>query len=317
MTLDKEKGPDPEGFQDAALATPEPPKWVIPSLLPVGATILGGPSKSLKSVLATAMGLVVAELLAPRHQVWPPEWCKADRTGNVLHFPAETTAGGIHYLADEEMAGGRKWLTGRYFVWDEPMQAQLDTDEGQHRLRTGLYYYEPRLVILDPLRNFHSFDNENDSGPIVKLIMPLQKWALKHEAALLIVHHTSKPAQGQQEYKDDHLRGTGAFKGLMDGIIMVTPRDDANSSTLITTRFRRGGVEKRELTLGVHGRVYSEVLALDDERVLKLIEAGATMDQVAGQLRCSKTDLVDAYARLAKKGLIYKDEATKRWQLRK
>jgi hypothetical protein len=68
-----------------------------------------------------------------------------------------------------------------------------------------------RLVIIDPLRQFHSGD-ENDSWAMTSLVQKLQALAYRHRCAVLLTHHTSKHAS--MGGLGDHAgasRGSGAL----------------------------------------------------------------------------------------------------------
>lgn len=68
-----------------------------------------------------------------------------------------------------------------------------------------------RLVVLDPLRQFHAGD-ENDSASMTSLVQTLQSIASRHRCAVLISHHTSKSASmGGTGDQAGASRGSGAL----------------------------------------------------------------------------------------------------------
>lgn len=68
-----------------------------------------------------------------------------------------------------------------------------------------------RLVAIDPLRQFHTGD-ENDSWVMTKLLQDLQRLACAGERAVLVAHHTNKwsTTAGQGD-RAGASRGSGAF----------------------------------------------------------------------------------------------------------
>ena len=63
-------------------------------------------------------------------------------------------------------------------ISDDPFNFRLDDEDGLKRMMGWLEALKPRLVFLDPLRDFHSVE-EKDSGPMNRLLRPLQQWAKK------------------------------------------------------------------------------------------------------------------------------------------
>lgn len=56
--------------------------------------------------------------------------------------------------------------------------------------------FQARLVLMDPLRQFHTMD-ENDSGQMTELLKLLHGIAFRSKAAIVFAHHTSKNATFQ------------------------------------------------------------------------------------------------------------------------
>jgi hypothetical protein len=183
----------------------------------------------------------------------------------------------------------------------------LDTEEGFNKLMFWLNARTPRALIIDPLRNFHSL-NENDSGEMINMIAPLRAWAVDHEAALIIVHHTSKPTENQKEYDALNMRGTGAFFGMSDGILMFTPKGEFGRMQVKATFKRAKGWES---TINVDvfgsGKGGREELSDLDREVIGLFQAKETnLDAIRAQLHVSKIAIVVACARLERAGLLKK-----------
>jgi regulatory protein RepA len=56
--------------------------------------------------------------------------------------------------------------------------------------------YKARLILLDPLRQFHTMD-ENDSGEMTELLKLLHGVAFRSKASIVFAHHTNKNATFQ------------------------------------------------------------------------------------------------------------------------
>lgn len=91
-----------------------------------------------------------------------------------------------------------------------------------------------RLVVLDPLRQFHGGD-ENDSAVMTHVVQQCQAIAVRERCAVLVVHHTNKQAAATgQGDKAEASRGSGA---LTDAV-----RWQLNLSTLDAALARSFGI---------------------------------------------------------------------------
>lgn len=293
-------------FTDLGEAERVPPKWVIKDLLPEGMVVLAGPPKTYKSTLE----LVMVLLASGKACTALPEQYAPVRTGRVVMFSYEATAGELRYIAENDI-GVPVTNDSTILVADDPFGFRLDDPEGVSKLVRWLDKLKPLLVCLDPLRDFHTLD-ENDSGAIIRALRPLQQWAKRNEACALIVHHTKKRDEGNNTHND--WRGTSALLGMVDGCLTITRK--AEETVLLSAAFKRGETYQRTTQLGVYKRVgksSEEEIGELDKMVLKLLKAGApNVTSMAKQIRTAKGHVVAALKNLQRNGHAIKDG--KRWR---
>lgn len=291
-------------FIDLGRASREPPEWLIENLLPVGLTVVGGPPKSGKSGLEMAMAALVAGLDC---KALPPDLSKVHNSGPVMGFSIEASAGELRYMVEEGM-GTHVPDNESILIAEDPFAWQLDDADGQERLERWLKERQPRLVFLDPLRDLHSGD-ENDSGEMIRVLRPLQQWAKKQKTGVLVVHHTSKPKEGQREYDPLSLRGSGAIFGLADAVLMMTPT--ANDFFKLKAIFKRAQSWERVVRMAMwqyRDQPTSDALDPFDQSVYQGIVSGVgTLKDIADQLHVGKVKVVEAAKRLFDAGLIRKE----------
>lgn len=221
--------------------------WVIKGLLPEGLTILGGPPKGGKSTLALAMGAIVAELNPP---TLPAALSRAPEPGKVFVFSYESHPGYVRRTFTKAL-GIQVPPDGRIMVASNPWRVRLDVPETVERLLKVLDTFEPLILILDPFRNMHQQD-ENDSGAMQAMLVPLHEWAINKHASVIMVHHTVKERPDQDMYRARDLRGSGAIFGMADGILMYTPKSDG--TVTIEATFKYAPPWTRNFKLGTYGQ---------------------------------------------------------------
>lgn len=288
-------------FTDLFEAIMEPPAWIIKDLLPKGLTLILGPPKlAEKSTMATAMALLVAGIPC---RVLPTWLSQVDRDGPVLVFSSEATAGELRHMVEEGMGVlTAEEHTGAIHVADDPGSWRLDDPRASEQLMYWISKMNPRLVVIDVFRDFHSMD-EKESAAISRMLRPVRKWAKDTDSSVLLVHHVRKLAEGQSEYTQEDARGSSALIGMADGIIVISPKDDGTK--LISTTFKRAGSAKMHIQFGTWGKAAREILGEHDKRVIKALEAGATSaDDLASGLKMAKQAVLASLAKLRRNGLL-------------
>lgn len=265
---------------------------------------LGAPPKSGKSNASLAMALLVAGY---KCRVLPPSLSTVQLGGTVMMFSYEADAGELNWIAENGL-GIQVNANEGILVCEEPSRFQLDDERGLSRLLYWLNERDPRLVILDPLRNFHGCD-ENDSGQMSRLLSPLRHWALNHEACVMVVHHAKKLEEGRASYDNGDLRGSSALFGLANGVLIFTPKQ--NGQILIKATFKRGKSWERTINFGAFGEAYAhEELDEQEQTVLKLIPANGTMsiDQLLKALpQFDRPTMGAIVTKLGKEGYVVRE----------
>ena len=287
-------------FTDVFTASKKPPMFIIDNVLPAGLVFLAGPPKeAYKSTLT--MGLAARIAGFPVSGL-PVEW-ETRVHGPVMVFSYEADAGELRSCLEEGL-GVKGEKNESILICDDPGAYRLDDEEAVEQMLFWMEERGPALVILDPLANFHSIE-EKDAGGMIRILSPLRKWAKKHDACMLVVHHTRKIEDGRG-YKAQDMRGTSALFGLCDGILMITPAK-GQYAVQIDATFKRAPAWNKTFQLGIWDRLGSvggEALREVDRMVLKAIEHGyTTVEDVARHLAINETNVIARLAFLQKRGL--------------
>ncbi len=220
-----------------AKTLPEP-KYVIPGLLPEGATFIAGRPKMGKSWLAMQIGMAVS-------------------LGGYI-FGHHVTAGDALYLALEDNQRRLQSRLKQQLQGDPTMPTPLPRrlhlvtewprldDGGLGNLQVWLQSHpEARLVIVDTFakvkprarRNGGGYDDDYDA------VTPLQQIAAEYGVGVLIVHHLRKMSADDPL---DEVSGTAGLTGGVDGAwILRRERGKADASLFVTGR----DVQEQELAL--------------------------------------------------------------------
>jgi hypothetical protein len=276
-----------EYFKDLHYSEAEPIQWVINQVTPVGLQIFGGAPKSFKSMIADALPAMCAK--------WPisllPKWAKLSEGmgGPSILLSGEATSSELAWLYRKGF--GCKTEAGVLYINDDPWDFKLDVKERANALLSMLNEVQPRLCIIDPLRKYHSGD-ENDAAYVETILFPLRKWAVRNSSAIIVVHHARKDYQGQDDadkMDPSNLRGSNAIFGAADSIVMCRCLDRTNGRVRVAAIHKRAQGWCRDLFLGVPGianwkAVGQEVITLQDNNITKLLQQGSTVEQIAKQL---------------------------------
>lgn len=297
-------------FDDVGEAVKEPPVWVIEGLLPVGITFLAGPPKAMKSTVEMAMVCAVAGI---ETGVLPPDMRHVEEPDRVLGFCAEHSAGELRAIIEDGFDVSMP-SNGTFYLAREPFQWRLDDPGAATRLMQWLDTFKPKLFFIDPLRDFHDFD-EQDSGPMNRLLRPLQRWAKQNRSAFLVVHHTRKQdtRDADKTLTASDLRGSSALFGLADGVIVLTPR--RSGEVHFDVVHKRGVAWERTVRLGVWGESATETLIPKAKEVFSAIEkhlaassknTSPTLESLAELTKASKSTVSEAVSQLQRIGALDK-----------
>lgn len=232
-------------FVDLKNVRAEPTQWVVEDILPVGLTFVGGPPKSFKSTVTGALAAMVSGHLC---EALPTGYRAVKTPGPVAWWSIEAPASALKSMLTKDLGVKFEGLSG-INVCTDPWAWQLDDDDGVAKLMEYLDETEPALVIMDPFRDLHSSD-ENDSRAMVQILRPLAEWATKNSAAFVMVHHVSKPQEGQLRYTAMNMRGSSAIFGKADGVLTMSPDPKLKGRITIDAVFKRAAAWTRQFQLG-------------------------------------------------------------------
>lgn len=293
-------------FVDIGTSAKVPPVYVIKDVLPAGIVFMAGPAKSMKSTLLYLLSILVT---GEKHTALPDDMMVVVLKGRVIGLSAEASGGEIRYTL-ENGAGMKLQADGSYLVANEPWEFRLDDENALERLLGWLEALKPRLLFIDPLRDFHSLE-EKDDGGMNRLLRPIQRWAKKNDACAIIVHHTSKKQKGDSSnYEASEMRGTTALFGIADGVLMMTPKTDGVIH--IKATIKRGAPWERSVKMGVWGAGAKVSLTETAEDLLQHLKEAdelevMTFDELAKLMKVSKTNVTLAARELMSAGLIRKE----------
>lgn len=286
-----------EYFKDLHYANEESIKWIIKDILPVGLQIAGGPPKSFKSTVVDALPAIVGQW--DNHVL--PKWAALSpgMHGPTIILSGEATSSELAWLY--RTGFGCKTTPDTVLINDDPWDFKIDVKERLKALMDMLEIVQPRLCIIDPLRKYHSGD-ENDAAYVESILYPLRKWAVANDAAIIVVHHARKDSIGQDDadkMDPSNLRGSNAIFGAADSILMCRCLDRNTGKIRIATVHKRAQSWCRDVLLGVPGhdgwqKVGKEVVTLQDNNILKLLLQGSSVEQIAKQLHVDMSVVQDA-----------------------
>jgi len=113
------------------------------------------------------------------------------------------------------------------FPFKDPL---VDFKLEQHltHLKSVVAYHKPDLVVIDSLRGSHGRE-ENDSKAMQSVMSRLVSLAKEFDVAVLVTHHTNKPAPGQPDLVDLYrVRGSTAITAncrMIWGLDRPDPKD--------------------------------------------------------------------------------------------
>lgn len=201
--------PEPLSWDDIAQG-PKDIDFVFPGL-PLGSVgMIAAPGSTGKSFLLLSLAVSVATgtSIFPG---WALNHAQANKPAKVLMFFGEDPPDILHNrlyallqspwvqassrraalikdnLEVRSMVGRPTALTERNRA-REWMRSDIAKEISEYMLE-----HTPRLVCIDPLRQFHTMD-ENDSGDMTQLIQNLQTMAHDAQSTLIFNHHTNKNA---------------------------------------------------------------------------------------------------------------------------
>lgn len=168
---------------------PAPIDYVLPGMVAGSVGAIVSPGGAGKSMAALQIGATLAggpDLLNLSDM----------RSGRVVYLPAEdpicTIEHRLHYLG-KHLAPNERELVAQNLLIEPLIGLEPDLMDGRWSDALTRAANGARLLILDTLRRFHSYD-ENDSGAMAAVVGRLESIAQKTGCSILFLHHTNKGA---------------------------------------------------------------------------------------------------------------------------
>jgi hypothetical protein len=145
---------------------------------------------------------------------------------------------------------------------------------------------------------------------MIRMLQPLQQWAVKNKRGVLIVHHSKKLGEqkdgAQRMARADDMRGTSALFGLADAVLTVTPM---NSKGLINVDaiLKRGEAWQRTIQLGIWGQAGNDTISSETKMVFGLIATGLAPPAIALAMKLTKKQVEESMLQLKRLGAITPD----------
>lgn len=231
------------------------PEWVVDGLLPAGALVLlVGRPKAGKSLLVIDLLAAVAR--------GEPFLGRATRQGPALYVPAEDAIPLVRERLDARVGPiAEVPITVAPADGSVRQQVRLDQPAPLTQLVAAVRDDCPRVLVLDPLREFHHLQ-ENDADQMALLLRPLRRLAHASKTLVVLVHHRNKHAA------DPILasRGSSAITGSVDIIVTVETTanrngieldldgDDRQDQEQDTERLATGAGQAHVLKILIEGR---------------------------------------------------------------
>lgn len=176
-------------------STPPSVPWQVPSFLAQGAlTLFVGEPGTGKSLVALALGKAISE--GAETMGWP---CLKNK---VILFDAENGESEIHRRVHAlEIQENLEPCVVQNFSLGVNLSEVED-----------FLFHNPEIgtVIFDSLRTLWPDGDENDSGSVTNMLVPIQEMARTHSVGVILIHHMNKSGS---------YRGSGALTAVPEVVI--------------------------------------------------------------------------------------------------
>jgi len=139
----------------------------------------------------------------------------------VLYLALEGSKRGIRRRLRKVWAGTDPEARQRFSL--AQITFSLANDDDLNRLEALLCAVQPEVMIIDPLRNAHPFD-ENASHEAARLTAILDGIIARHRCAIICAHHDRKrPPFARRDVGTDRVRGSTALTGWLSFCLSIDP----------------------------------------------------------------------------------------------
>jgi hypothetical protein len=187
----------------------DPLEWLADGLIPEGTSILGGPPKAGKSIVA----LELASSLSGGRKLFDRYSCKPG--GKTIYYDMENGARRVKERLEKSKAD----ISNIEFVCQHPGTGR---DFLLHLEAILDFSRDTKLVIIDTLVSVRGKTGSSnlyteEYGEIARIRDVLQR----HGASGLILHHLKKEQHGSEESAFDLLSGTTGIQGAVDHMFVL------------------------------------------------------------------------------------------------
>ncbi|MBL4766325.1 MAG: AAA family ATPase [Rhodobacteraceae bacterium] len=224
--------------------SPAPSPYISRLIYPRSFTMVAGPPKSMKS-------LWVQHLLVAAASGEAFFGFEVYRPLKIFYINAEMD----HYvfrsrIHDMNLSVPQLEKLAKNMLVTDRFKMRLDHEGGPALVALAKEYFThgpPDIIVLDPLANIFSGDDENNNVEMMKFLtgdLEALRELINPDAALVVVHHSAKSlsrdrAAGGGADPFNAIRGAGALRGYYDtGIVIerVSPEDNLRRISFETRR---------------------------------------------------------------------------------
>lgn len=202
-------------FTEVKKRKPEPPSWIVDRLLPVGFTLLAGPSKVGKSWFALQMAAHVA--------------AGQDFIGLRCHQSRVIYAALEDYTVDR--AGRRVPMVFPAFAeqcaYADNLEIVVKINDfhlgGIEQVEEMIQRRKPDLFVLDTTTKVRPLDSRSDLSSDYRFLEPLTALAARYRLAILGLTHMRKMSNRREDRGDmfDQISGSTGMQAAPDGMIAM------------------------------------------------------------------------------------------------
>mgnify|MGYP002832115790 CR=1 FL=1 len=234
-----------KGGDELAVMDIPPPKWMIPDLIPVGLTILGGPKKLGKSYLVMQFAKQLVEDGYPIFNF-------AGEDALDLHKERQKHVG-LGASDDYQFVAGRT----EYFASQENFYDSISE---------VLKMYPFKVIFIDVMAYCLKPEKVKDYSYYMKELGRWAKLAHHHKIAIFLVTHTGKNAGQTYSNPIDHLIGSTGIGSAADWVLTMLRSDDGQS-----VKLHSEGKMGKPTTFSVVKKngIFYEIDGLERDRLLK------------------------------------------------
>lgn len=226
----------PKTLEELLNTAPDPLFYLVKPLLPLkGMLLLQGDTKIGKSMLALNMAYRLAEgmPILPKKDHWKPS-----NPLMVLYIEQELGYDRLRkrmQLIHEHFQGGIAPYT--LYLKGKELGINLDTVDGHDKLEAEIATAKPRVLVIDPLIEFHNRD-ENDAKQMGGILKRLSGLAEKYSLGVIIVHHSNKGSEFISSSSHKTSRGSSVIPARADSVLTIDNPSTKEGHMRISFRLR-------------------------------------------------------------------------------